>query len=88
MDYHLRYDAEIAVCTDKPYVHQESVINSSVCFSDLNGLHHTILTSAVHILIGTWHSVHTHAHTCFTVLKEYSLCNTKFTFKMACHLDP
>jgi len=67
MDHHLRDDAEIAVCMDKTYVHQESVTNSNVCFSDTNWLHHTIPTSAVQVLRGTWHSVHTHTHTWHSV---------------------
>ena len=73
MDHHLRDDAEIAVCMDKTYVHQESVTNSNVCFSDTNWLHHTIPTSAVQVLRGTWHSVHTHTHThllhCFKIVQ-------------------
>jgi hypothetical protein len=60
MDHHLRDDAEIAVCMDKPYVHQERVTNSNACLSDSNGLHHTIPTRVVHVLRGTWHSVHTY----------------------------
>ena len=60
MDHLLTDDAEIAVCMDKPYVHQERVTNSNVCFSDLNGWHHTIPISVVHVLIATWHSVHTY----------------------------
>ena len=32
MEHHLRDDdAEIAVCMDKPYVHQERITNSSQC---------------------------------------------------------
>jgi hypothetical protein len=90
IDHHLRDDAEIAVCMDKPYVHQESAINSRQCvlqWLERAASHHSHKCSACpqrYLAL----CPHTQRHLLHCLKIVHSLCNTKFTFKMACHLDP
>jgi len=69
MDHHLRDDAKIAVCMDKPYMHQESVTNSIVSVTQMGCIvpfpQVQCMSSEV---LGTL-STHTHLLHCFKIVQ-------------------